>query len=98
MVLGGATNILRHPEYSDDLSKAKSMLSVLETKENLYRILSKATQMEFTVTIGSENELPEMQDSSVVTATYKIGGRRWAPLGSSAPSAWITRGCSPSSI
>ena len=79
VVLGGATNILRHPEYSDDLSKAKSMLSVLETKENLYRILSKATQMEFTVTIGSENELPEMQDSSVVTATYKIGDR---PVGS----------------
>ncbi len=55
------------------------MLAILETKEQLYRILSKAAKMEFTVTIGSENELPEMQSSSVVTATYKISGK---PVGS----------------
>ena len=51
VVLGGATNLLKHPEYLD-LEKASSMLAVFETKEQLYRILSKATKMEFTVTIG----------------------------------------------
>lgn len=78
VVLGGATNLLKHPEYLD-FDKASSMLAILETKEQLYRILSKAAKMEFTVTIGSENELPEMQSSSVVTATYKISGK---PVGS----------------
>jgi heat-inducible transcriptional repressor len=78
VILGGATNLLKHPEYLD-FDKASSMLAVLETKEQLYRILSKAAKMEFTVTIGSENELPEMQSSSVVTATYKISGK---PVGS----------------
>ncbi|MGI6193249.1 MAG: heat-inducible transcriptional repressor HrcA [Christensenellales bacterium] len=78
VVLGGATNLLKHPEYLD-FEKASSMLAVFETKEQLYRILSKAAKMEFTVTIGSENELPEMQSSSVVTATYKISGK---PVGS----------------
>ncbi|MGI6151454.1 MAG: heat-inducible transcriptional repressor HrcA [Christensenellales bacterium] len=78
VILGGATNLLKHPEYLD-LEKAGSMLAVFETKEQLYRILSKAAKMEFTVTIGSENELPEMQSSSVVTATYKISGK---PVGS----------------
>lgn len=78
VILGGATNLLKHPEYLD-FDKASSMLAVLETKEQLYKILSKAAKMEFTVTIGSENELPEMQSSSVVTATYKISGK---PVGS----------------
>ena len=35
--------------------------------------------MEFTVTIGSENEIEDFRDASVVTATYRIGG---APVGS----------------
>jgi len=78
VVLGGATNLLKHPEYLD-FDKASSMLAVLETKEQLYRILSNAAKMEFTVTIGSENELPEMQSSSIVTATYRIAGK---PVGS----------------
>ncbi len=78
VVLGGATNLLKHPEYLD-IEKASAMLAVLETKEQLYRILSNAAKMEFTITIGSENDLPEMQSSSVVTATYKISGK---PVGS----------------
>lgn len=59
IALGGATNLLKHPEYSD-FGKASGLLSVLETKEKLYQILTKATPMEFTISIGSENELEEM--------------------------------------
>lgn len=78
VILGGATNLLKHPEYND-IGKASNMLAVLETKETLYKILSRAAQMEFTITIGSENEVEEMQSSSIVTATYKIAGK---PVGS----------------
>lgn len=78
IALGGTTNLFKHPEFFN-IDKAQSMLSVLETKEQLYKILSKAAKMEFTITIGSENELEEMQGSSVVTATYKIAGQ---PVGS----------------
>lgn len=78
IALGGATNLLKHPEYSD-FGKASGLLSVLETKEKLYQILTKATPMEFTISIGSENELEEMRNSSIVTATYRIAGN---PVGS----------------
>lgn len=69
--LFGTTNMLYYPEYSD-VNKAKNFLSAVEGKDALYNMLKKASIMEFTVTIGKENELDELQDCSVVTATYKI--------------------------
>lgn len=78
IALGGTTNILKYPEYSD-MNKARNVLAVLETKEMLYKMLSRSTLMEFTVTIGSENEIEDLLGASVVTATYKIGG---SPIGS----------------
>lgn len=78
IALDGTTNLLMYPEYSD-VNKARAMLSVLETKENIFKLLSRAPSMEFTITIGAENEMEEMKESSVVTATYEIGG---SPVGS----------------
>lgn len=78
IALGGTTNILKYPEYSD-MNKARNVLAVLEAKETLYKMLSRSTLMEFTVTIGSENEIEDLLGASVVTATYKIGG---SPVGS----------------
>ncbi|MDO4544015.1 MAG: heat-inducible transcriptional repressor HrcA [Clostridia bacterium] len=76
--LFGANNFLSFPEYSD-VNKAKHLLSVVEGKENLYSLLKKASVMEFSITIGRENEIDELSDCSVVTATYKIGDM---PIGS----------------
>ena len=76
--LSGATNILYYPEYND-VDKAKSFLSAIEGKDTLYRMLKRASSLEFSVTIGSENDQEELKDCSVVTATYKIGSD---PLGS----------------
>ena len=70
--------MLSYPEYND-VEKARNFLTAIETKDFLYRVLSNATQMEFSITIGGENENPEMKDCSVVTATYKIGDN---PIGS----------------
>lgn len=78
--LSGTTNILNYPEYSD-MSKAKNFLAVIEGKDQLYKMLTKATKLEFSVTIGAENESTEMQDCSIVTATYKIGNEPAGSLG-----------------
>ena len=80
LVMGGTTNLLRYPEYSD-IAKARSMLQVLETKEALLTMLRKAQNMEFTITIGNENEIEELRDSSIVTATYKVGGAQIGSFG-----------------
>jgi heat-inducible transcriptional repressor len=47
----------------------------------LYDMMKKATQLEFSVTIGQENEVKELRDLSVVTATYKIGGKSLGSFG-----------------
>lgn len=76
----GATNILFHPEYSD-VNKAKYVLAALNSEERLYNLLKRASALEFTITIGEENEAPELSDCSVVTATYRIGNEPVGSLG-----------------
>ena len=76
--LSGATNMLEFPEYSD-VNKAKTFLATVEQRDSMYRMLKKASNMEFTVTIGSENEQEGLQDCSVVTASYRVNGM---PVGS----------------
>lgn len=80
IVLGGTQNIIDYPDYMS-VEKAKNFLSVLETKDRLYDMMKKATKLEFSVTIGQENEAQEFIDMSVVTATYKIGGKTLGSFG-----------------
>ena len=76
--LSGATNILHYPEYSD-MNKVKGFLAALEGKDTLYGMLKKASRLEFSISIGEENEPDQLKDCSVVTATYRIGNE---PMGS----------------
>ena len=69
---------VNYPEYSD-MDKARSFLNVIESKDMLRNMLTEATKVEFSVTIGTENPSEDMKDCSLVTATYKVGG---TPLGS----------------
>ena len=70
--LAGTTNILNYPEYND-MNKARSFLTAIEAKDVLYNLLNEATEVEFSIKIGAENKDKDMQDCSVVTATYKVG-------------------------
>lgn len=76
--LSGTTNILNYPEYSD-MNKAKEFLAAIEGRDTLYNMLRKAATLEFSVTIGEENEQAQLKDCSVVTATYRMGSE---PMGS----------------
>ncbi len=76
--LSGATNMLHYPEYSD-MNKAKSFLAAVEGRDTLYQMLKRASRLEFSITIGDENENESLKDCSVVTATYRVGGE---PMGS----------------
>lgn len=76
--LSGATNMLHYPEYSD-MNKAKTFLAAVEGKNLLYEMLKRASKLEFSITIGNENQDEMFKDCSIVTATYHIGEE---PLGS----------------
>ena len=77
--LAGAGNMLHYPEYAD-LQKARNFLSAVEGRDALYNMLRRASSLEFTITIGSENEQDALKDCSVVTATYRMGDQS-TPMG-----------------
>ncbi len=77
----GANNIFRYPELSDDGS-ASQLISDFEEKEalgsivqaNLQASTENKTETGIQVYIGNEMPLASMQNCSVVTATYDLGG------------------------
>lgn len=69
ITVGGSSNILNYPEYSD-VDKARSFLSLIETQEKLVQLMQPTGTMAFTIRIGPEMELPEMRDLTIVTANY----------------------------
>ena len=73
MKLSGAMNMLHYPEYAD-MNKAKMFLAAVEGRDAIYKMLKTASKLEFSVTIGSENDNELLKDCSVLTATYKVGG------------------------
>lgn len=76
--LSGARNILNFPEYSD-VERARALMGAFEKEDLLYRILTGRGDVEFSITIGGENENAGMKDCSVVTAKYRVGDE---PIGS----------------
>lgn len=75
----GLTNIFSLPEYND-LEKAKIFLEKLSRKEHLTELLVNRNEG-LSITIGDENFDQDMQDCTLITATYKINGKVAGTLG-----------------
>ncbi len=72
---GGATNIFRYPELSDN-GKASELIQTLEEKQMLAELVTETLNKEdkgIQVYIGNETPIQSMKDCSVVTATYELG-------------------------
>jgi heat-inducible transcriptional repressor len=80
VAVGGTSNMLSYPEYSD-VDKARSFLSLMETRDKLADIIRGNSEMAFTVRIGPETGVPEMSDCSIVTATYSTRGGQQGTIG-----------------
>jgi len=80
IVIGGASKMLNHPEYSD-VEKAKNVLSIFESRDRLMGLLKKTGGMEISIRIGPETGIEELNDCSLVTATYRVGNHAKGTLG-----------------
>jgi heat-inducible transcriptional repressor len=80
VAIGGTSNMLSYPEYSD-VEKARGFLSLMETRDKLASIIAGNGEMAFTVRIGPETGVPEMADCSIVTATYSAGNGQTGTIG-----------------
>lgn len=72
--LGGTTNIFNQPEFGD-IEKVKSLLTLFEQHSLLANLLARplAGVDGIIIKIGSENILQEVQECSLVMATYCLG-------------------------
>ena len=80
IAVGGTSNMLSYPEYSD-VDKARTFLSLMETRDKLAEIVRGNGELAFTVRIGPETGVPEMADCSIVTATYSTRGGQQGTIG-----------------
>ena len=80
VAIGGTSNMLSYPEYSD-VEKARSFLSLMETRDRLADIITGDGEMAFTVRIGPETGVPEMLDCSIVTSTYSTRSGQQGTIG-----------------
>ncbi len=81
----GADNIFKYPELADK-ERAQQLISTLETKDVLADFIRQTANDErdssgIQVYIGGESPVESMQDCSVVTATYDLGGGMEGTIG-----------------
>lgn len=74
--VGGASNILNHPEFCD-IDRARDFLKFIDNRENATKVLALTTSADseaVKVIIGNEAGLEEMKDTSIVLVNYNAGG------------------------
>jgi len=68
-VLEGTGKIADYPECS-----AKNFLSVIDKKDEVARILEKNRDIQFSITIGKDENSQGIEDCAVVSVKYTING------------------------
>ena len=79
----GTANLLEHPEFND-VAKAKSLIELFNNEEEMAKLLNNcenAGAQGIVVKIGTENELSEVSNCSVITATYSFNGVNLGTIG-----------------
>ena len=77
--LDGTNYILEQPEFND-ISSLKKIMKVLDREEDLRKLLQ-GLEAELDVKIGQEIHLEEMQNCSLVYATYELSDEAKGKLG-----------------
>ncbi|MEW9123009.1 MAG: heat-inducible transcriptional repressor HrcA [Thermotaleaceae bacterium] len=79
LYLDGLINIFNLPEYHD-INKARDFMSMLDQKELIKELLLN-TKDGVNITIGKENKHENLQECSLITATYKLHGKTVGKIG-----------------
>jgi heat-inducible transcriptional repressor len=77
----GRSNILHEPEFCN-IPRMTDLFRAFEEKATMVKLLDKLMQPRgVQIAIGSESQVQEMEDCSLVTSTYGCAGRVWGALG-----------------
>jgi heat-inducible transcriptional repressor len=75
LVITGAKNVIKQPEFEDP-QKFQSVIELIEDKDIIIHIMEKSNDTlpdQVFVSIGSENQIEELQEYSFVSKDYKLG-------------------------
>ncbi len=78
--VNGVNNLLQYPEYSD-IGAVKDLLSMIDRREDIVRLVSDAPTDDTNVYIGSENAADAGGNSSIVFRTIKHNGQVVGAIG-----------------
>lgn len=79
--LGGTSHMLEQPEFRQ-VEKVRPLLNLLERDDLVTDLLDAGpTDQDVSVMIGEEIHLRELQDCSMVSATYRVGDRTIGRIG-----------------
>ena len=74
LIYSGASNIINYPEFSD-VNKISTLIELFEEKNIIVHLMEKRSiPPELKITIGDENEEELVQNCSIITAPYTMGG------------------------
>lgn len=74
VVVGGAEQLLERPDLAD-FDRMKQLLSAIEDKHRMLRILTQCLGRHgMTTAIGAENQDPQLRDCSLVATSYGVPG------------------------
>ena len=76
----GGLNMLTQPEFRD-VNKVHNILMSLENKDTMNKILHENTVNEISVKIGTEHDIPDLKDCSIIVASYKNNGKEIGKVG-----------------
>jgi heat-inducible transcriptional repressor len=75
LVITGAKNVIKQPEFEDP-QKFQSVIELIEDKDIIIHIMEKSNDAapdQVFISIGSENQIEELQEYSFVSKDYKLG-------------------------
>ena len=78
--INGALNIVNQPEFKD-FEKLRKLLVALEEHELIKSMVSETGPREVKIKIGTENEVEEIKELSVVFTTYVVDGNEKGRIG-----------------
>jgi len=77
----GTSKIIGVPEFTD-MERLKGLFQAFEKKEKLLKLIDECLKEEgIHVIIGSECDMKEMNDMSIITSTYRVGEEGFGVLG-----------------
>lgn len=78
--LEGANKVFDFPEFKK-VETARNFLSILDTKEEMLKLLNSGLAEDINVYIGDENEKEELKDLSIITFKNTVLGKNMGTIG-----------------